>query len=883
MSQYRLRVNLSRWAVPALIARIVAACALHYGLTIGMAATLCAGAFTYAAAHIAIDTDTTKLISADVPWRQRELAFDAAFPQRADLIAVVVDATTAELAERASARLTERLISEPRLFRNVWRPDGGIFFDREGLLLESTDEVARTTQALIAAQPMLGAMAADPSLRGLMDTLSRFLEGVSPEGPRSDELAPVLDRLAAALEAIVAGGSPSFSWRELIIGRTPEPRERRRFILVQPVLDYSALQPGEAAGNAIRQAAHELEPDAQDQTEPPRVRVRLTGPVPLADEEFATLADGAALNGALMILALLVLLWAALRSSRLVASVMVSLAAGLIVTAALGLALFGAFNLISVAFAVLFVGLGVDFGIQFCVCYRAKRYASNDLYLALRSAGAEVGAALALAAASIAAGFYAFLPTEYRGVSELGVIAGTGMMVAFIATITLLPALLAFLRPSGERAAVGYAALAPVDRFLSRHPRFILALAAFVAVGSLALLPRLKFDFNPLHLRSAKAESVATLLDLMQDPNTTPNTIDVLASSLGEAAALAQRLEQLPEVDHAITLASFVPDHQQEKLALIDDAALLLDPVLHPGRVEAPPGDGDTVRAMVRAAQSFEHAATAQPDRALSGAAARLGRVVRSLAQAMPLQRQRAEAMLIPGLVTTLGQLRTAMQARPVTLADLPDDLRRDWVAADGRARVEVFPKGDANDNATLQRFVTAVRELAPEATGAPVSIQESGSTVVRAFVQAGALAVLAIVLLLALTLRRARDVLLTLAPLALSGLATLGICAAIDLPLNFENIIALPLLAGIGVAFNIYFVIAWRTGRRELLQSSLTRAVIFSALTTGTAFGSLWLSHHPGTSSMGKLLALSLACTLASALLFLPALLGEPQRRDRS
>ena len=220
------------------------------------------------------------------------------------------------------------------------------------------------------------------------------------------------------------------------------------------------------------------------------------------------------------------------------------------------------------------------------------------------------------------------------------------------------------------------------------------------------------------------------------------------------------------------------------------------------------------------------------------------------------------------------------MQAGPVTLADLPDDVRRDWVASDGRARIEVFPKGDANDNATLRRFVAAVRALAPEANGAPVSIQESSRTIVRAFVQAGAWALVSIALLLALTLRRASDVLLTLAPLVLSGLVTLGICAAAGIPINFENIIALPLLAGIGVAFNIYFVMAWRSGRRELLQSSLARAVIFSALTTGTAFGSLWLSHHPGTSSMGELLALSLACTLASALLFLPALLGEPRVR---
>jgi uncharacterized protein len=832
-------------------------------------------AIAYIVAHFAIDTDSTKLIAGDAAWRKRELAFDAAFPQRTDLIAVVVDGATPELAEQATAALTQRLANRPELFRAVWRPDGGEFFDRAGLLFLPTDEVAETTRVLIAAQPLLGLLAVDPSIRGLMDALSLIVDGTKRDQARLDELAQPLAKLANVFETIAAGQMQPFSWHTLISGRAPEPRELRRFILVQPVLDFSALQPGERAGVAIRQAAHEIGLDAD-----PQVRVRLTGPVPLADEEFATLADGAALNVTIMILAVVVLLWIALSSWRLIAAVLLSLAVGLIVTTAFGLAAFGSFNLISVAFAVLFVGLGVDFGIQFCVCYRARRYSSEDLHLALRDAGGEVGGALALAAASIAAGFYAFLPTEYRGVSELGVIAGTGMIVAFVASITVLPALLALLRPPGERAAVGYAALAPLDRFLLRRRRSVLAVAGIVAVGSVALLPRLQFDFNPLHLRSAKVESMATLLDLMQDPNTTPNTLDLLAPSVDDAALLALKLAQLLEVDHAITLASFVPERQNEKLALIADAALLLDPVLNPGQAKPPPADDDTVRSMLRTAQSLERAAAAPSAVVVAAAAARLATALRQLSQGEAAQRERVRAVLIPSLVATLGQLRASMQAGPVTLATLPDDLKRDWIAADGRARIEVFPKGDANDNETLRRFVAAVQALAPDVTGAPVSIQESGRTVVRAFLQAGLWALLSIVLLLALALRRTTDVLVTLAPLALSGLATLGICVAIGLPLNFENIIALPLLFGIGVAFNIYYVMAWRAGKCELLQSSLTRAVIFSALTTGTAFGSLWLSHHPGTSSMGKLLALSLACTLISALLFLPALLGEPRQR---
>ena len=339
-------------------------------------------------------------------------------------------------------------------------------------------------------------------------------------------------------------------------------------------------------------------------------------------------------------------------------------------------------------------------------------------------------------------------------------------------------------------------------------------------------------------------------------------------------------MSALPDVSRVLTLASFVPAQQDAKLALLGDAAMLLDAALNPPEVKPSPTDGETVKAMLRTAQALTQAAGSAPAGAATSDATRLAKALTILAKADPAVRERAREAIVPGLVVTLAQLRDALQAETVTLASLPADLKRDWMAPDGRARVEVFPKGDANDNAALQRFTAAVRQVAPDATGTTVGIQESSRTIVKAFLQAGLWALLSITILLALALRRVADVLLTLAPLTLAGLVTLGTCVAIDLPLNFENIIALPLLFGIGVAFSIYFVMAWRSGAANLLQSSLTRAVLFSALTTGTAFGSLWYSHHPGTASMGKLLALSLAYTLVASLLFLPALLYSVRRR---
>ena len=250
------------------------------------------------------------------------------------------------------------------------------------------------------------------------------------------------------------------------------------------------------------------------------------------------------------------------------------------------------------------------------------------------------------------------------------------------------------------------------------------------------------------------------------------------------------------------------------------------------------------------------------------------------LAKGGPDQRAKAAQALIPGLNTLLNQVRGSLQAQPVTLDNLPDSLKSQWVAADGRALALVTPSGDSNDDPTLRRFAAAPCEaLVPDATGTAISIQEAGNVVVGAFTEAGILSFIAITILLLIVLRRVRDVAITMAPIVLTGLLTLGTCVVIGQPLNFANIIALPLLFGIGVAFHIYFVMAWRAGGSHLLQSSLTRGVFFSALTTATAFGSLWMSSHPGTASMGKLLMISLIWTLVSALLFQPALMGAPPK----
>jgi hypothetical protein len=406
----------------------------------------------------------------------------------------------------------------------------------------------------------------------------------------------------------------------------------------------------------------------------------------------------------------------------------------------------------------------------------------------------------------------------------------------------------------------------------------VVGLTLAAVVLGLPLLGGLSFDFNPLNLRSKHVESVSTLLDLMRDPDTSPNTIDILEPNLASAAAMAEKLKPLPEVAKVRTLESFVPKEQDEKLAIIDDANFFFANTLNPDPIDPAPTPAQTLEAINKTAADLT-TTTANLDTPAAAQARRLASALTALAKASPATREEAERVLVTPLMTTLRQVRDLLSAEHVTIDRLPPALKSAWVAPDGEVRIEARPSGDGNDNAVLHRFVDAVREVAPEASGAPVFIVEAAATIVKAFFQAAVLSLLSIALILFVALRRWQDVALTLVPLLVAIIVTLEMCVAIGLKLNFANVIALPLLLGVGVAFKIYYVMAWRAGEHDFLQSSLTRAVFFSACTTATAFGSLWFSHHPGTSSMGKLMALSLVTTLSAAVLFQPALLATQSK----
>jgi uncharacterized protein len=859
------------------IVRLVAWSVRHPERVIALAFVLAVLSGYYVAHHFKINTDISRLLETDTAWSALDHAMDDAFPQRGQTVLVVVEARAPEFADAAAKALTAALKNQPKEFVAVTQPAGGPFFEHNGLLFLSRDEVRSTAGQLVQARPLVNSLAKDPSLTGLAGVLTTSLLLPLQIGQiKLGDMSHLLSQSATVLDRVLAGQPAAFSWRALV-DKSAATEPARAFITVQPVVDYGALEAGARASAAIRATAASLGLAARY-----GATIRLTGEQPLADEEFASLQDGAVLNGIGTFIVVLAILWLAFLSGRMIVAVLITLFVGLAITAALGLMMVSAFNMISVAFLVLFVGLGLDFGVQFGVNYRDERHRDDRLPAALVSTAHSIGGRLRLATVAVAASFFSFLPTAYRGMSELGKIAGVGMFVAYLATMTLLPALLNVLNPPGEPASPGFRQLAPLDEFLNRNRKPVLITTLVVVIGASPLLVHLHFDFNPLHLKDPHTESMATLLSLKDSPEAGVNNVQVLAPSLTDAQRIAAHLASLPEAGRITTLNTFIPADQPQKLLLIANAAQQLLPALT--KPTAPPAtDAVRVAALKRAANQLTLAAEDHPGPG-AAEANHLSATLMRLAAADAATRERAETAIAEPLKIAFQQLAALLQPAEIKRATLQPEIVRDWVSADGHALVDISPMvaagTDPNDDAMLRRFAYAVKAAEPHAIGGPISILHAADTIIKAFLQASGLALLTITILLWLALRRFDDVLRTLIPLLVSAVVTLELCVVFGMPLNFANIIALPLMLGIGVAFQIYYVMAWRSGRTGLLQSSLTHAVLFSAATTGAAFGSLWLSHHPGTSSMGRLLALSLICLLIGIVVFQPVLMGKPRAK---
>ena len=839
------------------------------------AATLALGALAawYAAGNLGVNTDTANMIAPTIPWRQHYNEYRDAFPLRDRNLLIVIDAPTPARADEFAAELLRELRKQPERYHAPLLAGEGEFFERNGLLYLPTADLAALTDRLAAAQPLIGLLGGGVDGTAVLDVARRTLS--DQDSGDSAELGSFYDELARTIAGAGYREVWTFAWDELISNAPPRnPRAyARRIITLQPAVDFGRMQPAAAAIADLRAMAARLDADGD-------VDVRLTGTVAMEHEELLSVSRGAGLGAFATFVMVALVLYAALRSWRLLFASLVTLVVGLSLTAAFAAVAVGQLNLLSIAFVVLNVGLGSDYVIHVLLRYRELVAEGQPTNAALVEAVRGVGSSLVLCAATTAAGFYAFIPTTFSGVSELGLIAGTGVLFGLFASVTLLPALVAWWdhspRRSSDRAPTW---LDPrIFAPLSRRPKLVLGVTTVALVVAFAALPRVTFDSNPIHLRDPDSESVRTLLELAAAGEAPLLNLVAVAPDAATARGWAAELRGRREVRAVTTADSLVPAEQEEKLALLEDLELLMGTDF--GELERAPADTQALLAglaALEAASADKPAARLLHD-AITALRARLAAADQGYRDATL---RRLDDSLTEGLPRELARLAGALRAERFDRGGLPAALSSRWLASDGRELVEIAPVEDASDNAAARRFIAAVHSVVPTATGLPVVYQEASATVVAAFERALTYAFLIVAAIIWLVLRDLKDTLLVLVPIALASVLTAALTVLVGMPFNYANIIALPLLVGIGVDNGIHVVHRIRSesvGR--LFDTSTMRAVLASGLTTVASFGNLAFSAHRGTASMGILLALGLAVSMAATLIVLPAWLAARARR---
>ncbi len=859
----------------------------HAALILFLSLLTTVGVAIYTVNHFRVDTEVTDMISDKLPYRKLEKEFQSAFPQFKETIVVVIDADTPETARLQRDKLVERVKRETGLFKGVYAPGGGEFFERNGLLYLSVKDLEALSENLASAQPLLGLISKDLTLRGLFSVIERI---VSQEGDfeQKAKLVPFFDRLAQTLEGSSSSRPRPLSWQELILGEEMAAEASRQFIILDPVLDYASLSGGAAGIEAVHRIKDEL-----GLHEASGVRVRLTGDVVLNYENLLAVNKGMGVTTLISFLLVAIAVMIGLGSGRLVFASLVTLLVGFIWTLGFAIGFVGRLNLISVAFGVLFIGLSIDYGIQYCLRYRELIASGLGHHEAIAGTAKGLGVSLLVCTVAAAIGFYSFLPTPYTGVSELGLIAGTGMLINLFTTLTILPALLTLL-PLKKTGMKEFIYDRPLYRVPYKHAKAIVVGAIAIGIGAAFFVPKLYFDYNPLNLYDPHCDAVLTIKELFKKEMTCPWTISILAGNAKEAEEMVGRLKGLKEVKEAITITSFVPEDQSSKLAILSDIALFMPPALETLKTEKLSYEKN-VASLESLESSLKKVLSTgrEKDGAYATSVSRLHRSLEGFKKALIHPENGKEAFdklersVLSYLPNLFDELKTSLRASAVKESDLPRELRLRYVTPDGRYRVEVFPRENILETDSLKRFVEAVSALAPNATDTPVTIREAGNAVVRSFLLATLYALLAITLFMLIELKSVSDTVLVLLPLALSLLMTGAASVILDIPFNFANVIVIPLLLGSGVE-GIYFIHRFRTDpppSGNMLETSTARALFFSTLTTILSFSTLSFSPHQGMASMGKLLTICIGSLMVTTLIFLPALLKfvKPRARNSS
>lgn len=847
----------------------------------------------YTATTLRFKIDINDLVSSDVGYQRHWQELREEFHVQDDII-TLVESPDHERNRQFVERLGARLEAETNLFTDVVFKRDLRVMGAKALMLLPEEKLEGVLNALRDYQPLVGKFSEVTNLVSLLTQVEvqwRASLGCS----NNDLFAAVLP----ALTQIVEQGGDSVKRS----GVPPSPGMTTLFAARDDTTagGYLSLAGGRfyvvtcAAPNDAMQATAILrlrELVLATQRDVPGVNVGVTGEPVLGYEEMKQAQTDTL--GASVVALVIVALTFIFCYGQIVRPLMATgaLLVGIGFTLGFATLTVGHLNILTITFVPILIGMAIDFGVHLIARYEEELREGQEERVALDKALVATGTGILTSGVTTAVAFFAMLLTSFKGIREMGVIAGGGLLVCLIPMMTMLPAMLVLRgsrasdRAKPSRRKAWNLRRERFERHWLARPRIVLWMGGIVTFVAAVVSGWMFFDYNPLNLQSQNLSAVMFERRMIAQTSRSALSCQMTASSLEEALHLEKKIRRLGSVADVDSMAPLLVANQEGKLSLVrqvtEAASAIRFEVMDTNSVNIAALDQtlqDFGRAVVGAIQFMGDSGDPMLREKLSTLREAVGRwrgaIADAPAEQAGLQTTLYQKALFNDLDHTLDLLRRQHFQEPLGVQDLPAGMRSRFIGQTGKFLLQIYPRKNVWEHEAQKEFVRELRTVSPSVTGSPVRFYENTTRLRKNFQIAAAYACVAIAIMLLLHFRNVACVILALLPVGLGILWTFGVMALFKIPFNPANIISPTLLIGIGVANGIHILNRFIEEQHpSILGKSTGKAVLVSALTTCTGFGSLMLAQHAGIASLGLVMALGSGFCMVASLTVLPALL---------
>jgi uncharacterized protein len=849
--------------------------------TLGLAAAAVGVSIWLSMTQLGFRTSRAELLSPKSDYNRRWLEYTKEFGDKEDVV-VVVEGEGREQIVPALDDVCRRLAERSDLFGAVLHEADAPKLRGKGLYYLKPEEIRQIDGFLNQAAPILKGDWSQLNLGGMARWMGAAMSG-GPQSQRQQiltalqtELPRVIGGLTAALNETGSYKSP---WPEMSFSnssaagaasmRLISDDGRMGFVLLRFLEeDRQSFAQNSGSIKTLRQLTNDV------QSQHAGVKIGLTGLPIIEFDEMRSSEKSMSVATVLSFLGVLAVMIVAFGGFRHATMAMTALVVAMVWACGYITLTVGYVNILSIAFASILLGLGIDYGIYFVARYLQQREHTDSTSQALMETAAIAGPGILTGALTSAIAFFAAGMTEFPGVSQLGMIAGGGVLLCWLAEATVLPAMIRLADADGVPQKLP----APLNlRFwlapVFAYPRLTLLAAGVMTAVTAVGMHHLRYDYNLLNLQPVGLECVELEHKLFSQTNRSAWFALSMANTPEEVAARKEAFLRLPSVERVVEVATRLPADVEQKRPLVERIHERLAN-LSQQVPQIPVTPRAELDQMLAGAQTM---LTTRPEAGQAAAGLqRLRDMLRQIPSDEYIRRVRQyQQTMAADLLGRLQTLRAVSAPEPPRLADLPESVATRFVGKTGRYLMQVYSKADIWDVGPMGQFVRDVRKVDPEATGNPLQVYEASWQMKRSFEQAAWYALLVIIPVVLLDFRRLNHTLLAALPMGVGLLQTLGLMGLLDIPLNPANMIVLPLTLGIGIesGINLLHELRCQRGTYRGAGNAVIVAVVVNSLTTMVGFGALMIANHQGLQSLGRVLTISMGCCMLNSVL-LPNLL---------